>query len=63
MEFSEHQRLFLVAICAHFHSTGQWPTYRELDRQLRAHKELEVEEIGRELDGFMYDSEHAPPSG
>jgi len=64
MELTEHQRLFLAAICEHFHETGQWPTYGMLDRKLRSHRGLEVEEIGRELDGFMYDNfMHPFPAG
>lgn len=63
MEFSEHQRLFLAAVCNHFHQTGTWPTYGSIDRQLRPHKSLDVEEVGKELDGFMHDSFHAPLSG
>lgn len=63
MEFSDHQRLFLAAVCKHFHETGTWPTYGFLDKSLRQHRGLDVEEVGKELDGFMHDSSHAPPSG
>lgn len=63
MEFSDYQRLFLAAACTHFHTTADWPTYGFLDRQLRHHKRLEVEEVGRELDGFIYDLPHAPLAG
>lgn len=63
MEFSEHQRLFLAAVCKHFHETGTWPTYGLLDKTLRHHKDLDVEQVGRDLDTFMHDSIHAPLSG
>lgn len=63
MEFSEHQWLFLAAVCNHFHQTGTWPTYGLIDRQLRPYKGLDVEEVGKDLDRFMHDSIHAPLSG
>lgn len=63
MEFSEHQRLFLVAVCKHFHETGTWPTYGMLDRALRSHKDLDVEQVSKDLDAFVHDSTHAPLSG
>jgi hypothetical protein len=63
MEFSDHQRLFLAAVCKHFHETGAWPTYGLLEKTLRQHRDLDVEEIGKELDGFMHDSFHAPLAG
>jgi TIR domain-containing protein len=63
MEFSEHQRLFLAAVCNHFHQTGTWPTNGSIDRLLRPYKGLDVEEVGKELDDFMHDSFHAPLSG
>ncbi len=62
-EFTEHQRLFLAAVCQHFHETGTWPTYGLLDKTLRQHKSLDVEEVGKDLDNFIHDSIHAPLSG
>jgi hypothetical protein len=63
MELSEHQRLFLAAVCKYFHETGTWPTYGMIDKALRPYKSLDVEEIGKELDTFMHDSIHAPLVG
>lgn len=63
MEFSEHQRLFLAVICKHFHETGTWPTFGMIDRLLRSHRDLDVEQVAKELDNFIHDSIHAPLSG
>lgn len=64
MEFSSEDRLFLAAICTHFHTRGYWPTYDYLDRILTAgHEDLDVEVIGYRLEPFMFDGPYAPMSG
>lgn len=63
VDFSEHQRLFLAVVCERFHESGEWPTCRMLDKALRRHADLDVEEMLKELDSFMHEGWHAPLSG
>jgi hypothetical protein len=55
MEFTDQQRLFLRGICDYFHTRGVWPTLRHLDRALKDHDGLDVQNVDRELYGFMHD--------
>lgn len=60
---SEYQRLFLAAVCKHFHEIGAWPTCGTIDKVLRHHRDLDIEEVIQALDTFMHDSTHVPYSG
>jgi len=61
MDFSDYQRWFLNTICGYFHDHAQWPTYGWLDRTLRKqHDDLDVQDVGNQLEDFMYDGLHTP---
>ncbi len=62
MEFSDHDRLFLAAICDHFHEKAEWPTYGFLRRRLRQHESLDVRSVGQALERFMFDAPYVPMS-
>src|SRR5690349_23770168 len=63
MTFPEPQRIFLATICNYFHDSGKWPTYGDLDRALMHRTDFDVEDLGRELEPFMYDAPYSPMSG
>lgn len=60
MTFPEPHRLFLATICNYFHDKGRWPTYGDLDRALMYRDDFDVEDVGRELESFMYDAPYSP---
>jgi hypothetical protein len=62
MEFTEQQRLFLELLCTYFHEIGKWPTFEDIERSLFAQKHFDIDviDVGRELDAFLHDGAHAP---
>lgn len=61
MAFTPQQRHFLETVCVYFHENGKWATYDEVEQALikSGQEDLDVIEIGRELDAFLHDGLHA----